>query len=216
VCRAVGAGRPGVAESGLSASLHQCDSPPESRPAPIGHSLARWLIADLTANRPVERRRIRHQFFTGGGRNTRSSRLLDQDISKERPALLQGNKDSGGNPVERYMFSAFLAALLLIAFVLGSIATTAQIFPGTFIAQAYQGGQALYDQMTSYDDLYKTDLWYPARNETRGVGVSDPGRALDGPTLFTAGDGAVARLIDLDGRVLHEWRKPKEIKIDAV
>ena len=106
------------------------------------------------------------------------------------------------------MFVGFQAALLLIAFVLGAIFSTAQVFPGTFVAQAYQGGLALYDQVTSYDDVYKTDLWYPARMEQRGVSVTDPGRAQQGVTLFTAGDGAVARLIDMDGRVLHEWRKP--------
>ena len=106
------------------------------------------------------------------------------------------------------MFVGFLAALLLIAFVLGAIFTTAQVFPGTFVAQAYQGGLALYDQVTSYDDVHKTDLWHPARMEQQGVSVSASSRAQQGVTLFTAGDGPVVRLVDMDGRVLHEWRKP--------
>lgn len=106
------------------------------------------------------------------------------------------------------MFVGFLAALLLIAFVLGAIFTTAKVFPGRFVAQAYQGGLALYDQVTSYDDVYKTDLWHPARMEQQGVSVSASSRAQQGVTLFSAGDGSVVRLIDMNGRVLHEWRKP--------
>jgi Arylsulfotransferase (ASST) len=133
---------------------------------------------------------------------------LEWDQSEERSAVLPHEPHNSAITVERFMFVGFLAALLLIAFILGAIFTTAQVFPGTFVAQAYQGGIALYDQVTSYDDVYKTDLWYPARKGERGVSIHASGRPLEGVTLFTAGDGAVVRLIDMDGRVLHEWRKP--------
>lgn len=109
---------------------------------------------------------------------------------------------------ERLFIAAFAAGVLVLTFVLGAIVASAQVFPGTVIAQAYQGGHALYDRLTRYDDVFGTDLWYPARWSERGVTLHDRPRAQQGLTLFTSGDAPVARLIDMDGRILHEWRKP--------
>lgn len=41
-----------------------------------------------------------------------------------------------------------------------------------------------------------------------GVRPEELARAFPGYTLFTSGDDQVARLIALDGRVVHEWRLP--------
>jgi hypothetical protein len=41
---------------------------------------------------------------------------------------------------------------------------------------------------------------------THGVVTWDRARAQDGLNLFTSGHGPVALLMDMDGRVLHEWR----------
>jgi hypothetical protein len=41
---------------------------------------------------------------------------------------------------------------------------------------------------------------------SHGVKIWDRARAQDGLNLFTSGHGPVALLMDMDGRILHEWR----------
>ena len=41
-----------------------------------------------------------------------------------------------------------------------------------------------------------------------GVTLHDPRQAYPGLNLYTSGHGAVALLVDMDGKVLHEWRRP--------
>jgi hypothetical protein len=102
----------------------------------------------------------------------------------------------------------FLAAVMLIVLVSGGVLTAAGIFPGPQIARAYEGGRALYDKLTAYQDVYATDLWYAARGAGRGVTVHHPLRVQNGVTLYTSGHEAAAYLIGMDGEVLHEWRRP--------
>ena len=109
---------------------------------------------------------------------------------------------------DKAFFGAFLTALIVIAFMAGAILTAAGISPGPQIARAYQGGKALHDKLTAYQDVYISDLWHPARGPDQGVTVHDPARVQDGVTLYTSGHEAAAYLIAMDGAVLHEWRRP--------
>jgi len=112
------------------------------------------------------------------------------------------------SPLERVLQVGFFASLLMIVLVAGAVLTTADIFPGPQIARAYQGGRALYDKVTAYQDVFASDLWHPAHSDDRGVTVHHPHRAQDGVTLYTSGHEAAAWLISMDGEVLHEWRRP--------
>lgn len=116
------------------------------------------------------------------------------------------------DPEERRGEGAFLTAFVVgsvvLAFVAGAVLTTAKVFPGTAIANAYSAGTALYSKITDYSDRFATDLWQPARSPARGVTQNDPARSQPGVTLYTSGHEAAAFLIDQDGTVLHEWRKP--------
>jgi arylsulfotransferase ASST len=109
---------------------------------------------------------------------------------------------------DKILHTVFLASLMLIVLVSGGVLTTADIFPGPQIARAYQGGKALYDKLTGYQDVYASDLWHPARNGEKGVSVHQPLRVQNGLTLYTSGHEAAAYLIGMDGEVLHEWRRP--------
>jgi Arylsulfotransferase (ASST) len=122
---------------------------------------------------------------------------------------MEAGRSGLANPrSDRIFYAAFLTGLLLIALVGGAVLSAAGIFPGPQIGRAYQGGQALYDKLTGYRDVYTTDLWNPARGPDRGVTVHDPARAQAGVTLYTSGHEAAAYLVSMDGKVLHEWRRP--------
>src|SRR5918996_1044046 len=109
---------------------------------------------------------------------------------------------------DKAAYAAFLAASMAIVLVAGAVLTVADIFPGPQIARAYEGGKALYGKLTAYNDVFASDLWHPARGADGSVTVHDPARAQDGVTLYTSGHEAAAYLIDMDGGVLHEWRRP--------
>src|SRR5690606_2079449 len=109
---------------------------------------------------------------------------------------------------DRLLGGLALLSLGAIVFVAGSIATVENVFPGPQIARALQGGKALYSQLTQYQDVYRSDLWYPERFPDKGVTVNRADAAHNGLTLYTSGDAPAAYLIDMDGTVLHTWRRP--------
>lgn len=100
-----------------------------------------------------------------------------------------------------------LFGLALLIFLAGAITTFYDVFPAREIGRALEGGKALYEKLTRYQDVYKSDLWHPERRADKGVTVNLAGKAQDGITLYTSGNGAAAYLIDMRGRVLHEWRR---------
>lgn len=80
--------------------------------------------------------------------------------------------------------------------------------PGETLRQAFQGGAALYDKATRYNDPLDTDLWRPARTTQTGVVRHDPMAAQAGVTLYSSGHDQRAFLMDMDGNVMHEWSMP--------
>lgn len=117
-------------------------------------------------------------------------------------------EEAGSSALDRLFFGAFLLALLALAFVAGGVVSQAQVFPGPQIARAYEGGRALYAQLTHYADVIDGDLWFPARTPERGVTLRDSERMMPGATLYASGEATVARLISDEGEVLHEWHRP--------
>jgi Arylsulfotransferase (ASST) len=103
---------------------------------------------------------------------------------------------------------AAIVALAFVCFVAGVVLTTADLFPAPQVARSYHGGRALYEQIFRYQDVYATDLWYPARTTRAGVTSHVEAQAHAGATLYTSGHDAAAFLIAMDGGVLHEWRRP--------
>jgi hypothetical protein len=101
----------------------------------------------------------------------------------------------------------FIIAVVFLAFVSGSIATVARISPTDYVRDAYRAGRAYYSKFSHYRDPLKTDLWAPARTTQRGVTVYDPQGACNGLTLYTSGHAPSAFLIDMRGRVVHEWHR---------
>jgi hypothetical protein len=110
--------------------------------------------------------------------------------------------------LERLFRVAFLCGLMILAFLTGAVLTAADVFPGTHIDRAYFGAKAVYERITVYRDVYTSRLWYDERKDAAGVTVHDPERAQDGVTLYTSGHDAAAHLIDMDGEILHTWRRP--------
>lgn len=126
------------------------------------------------------------------------------------PGARRATRDKTAVPsrVDGLLRIGFISALALLALIAGAMLTAARVFPGPQLADAYEGGKALYDKMAASADAYSSDLWKPERTTAKGVTVYDPARAEDGVTLYAAGDRAAAYLIDMHGNVLHKWQRP--------
>lgn len=100
------------------------------------------------------------------------------------------------------------ACLLGLGFIAGGYAMYREAFPADSLRQAFQGGAALYDKATRYNDPLATDLWRPARTSQTGVVRYDAAAAQSGVTLYSSGHDQRAFLMDMEGKVLHEWAMP--------
>ena len=102
----------------------------------------------------------------------------------------------------------FTLCCCFLAFVGGAFVVLDRLPPYEFLKDAYSAGKSLYDKAVSYNDPLQTDLWADARSPARGVTVYDAGKAFGGYTLYSSGHDAAAYLIDMQGRIAHEWRLP--------
>ncbi|MFZ5654180.1 MAG: arylsulfotransferase family protein [Pseudomonadota bacterium] len=110
--------------------------------------------------------------------------------------------------MERLQSTLFVLALSFIAFVLGGLLVLSEAPPADSLRNAYLAGKALVESVGADEDVYQTDLWRPTRRPERGVTRHDPGRAFPGYTLYTSGHAQAALLVDMDGRVRHQWHLP--------
>jgi hypothetical protein len=102
----------------------------------------------------------------------------------------------------------FVAAIAFLAFVGGAMAVLGEAFPHRYLRDAYLAGEALIAQREEVADPYVTDQWRKARDGAKGVTVNDPKQTSQGYTLYTSAGEAAAHLVDMEGRVVHEWRRP--------
>lgn len=110
---------------------------------------------------------------------------------------------------ERLGRVVLVVAIAFLSLVGGAWLVLADAPPGRYLGDAYKAATALWAKKTHYLNRYTdTDLWRKARTTARGVTAYDPGRAYHGYTLYTSGDSARALLIDMHGRVVHQWRRP--------
>ena len=102
----------------------------------------------------------------------------------------------------------FVLALLFMGYLAGSLTTLSDTFPSHYVRHAYHAADSLRLKHAYSQDSYKTNLWTHARTQERGVTVHAAGRSQPGLTLYTSGHAATALLMDLNGRTVHEWRRP--------
>lgn len=110
--------------------------------------------------------------------------------------------------MERVGSFVFVAMLCLLAFVGGVLLAVTETPPYHFFRDAWRAGTALAEQQRTGADVTRTDLWRAARTADQGTTIFDEGAVEHGYTLYTAGEASSARLIAMDGALLHEWALP--------
>ncbi|MDA3920208.1 MAG: hypothetical protein PF501_05960 [Salinisphaera sp.] len=98
-------------------------------------------------------------------------------------------------------------AIIFLALTAGIVIALTQVWPYPIVHDAYRAAVAQWQQTEDANPLF-TDLWRVARTPARGVTIKDTARMQPGYTLYTSGDSSVARLIDANGHVVHQWQLP--------
>lgn len=101
-----------------------------------------------------------------------------------------------------------VGAFALLCFLAGATLAVFKAFPYQQIHKAYLGGKAVLMLLSRSPDDRSTQVWHPSRYSRRGVLRSDPQRAFAGYTLYTSAHAQRAFLVNMDGRVVHEWGLP--------
>lgn len=107
--------------------------------------------------------------------------------------------------MKHFPFLVFVFAVAVLGFAAGGLVVLNQVFPYRFLYQSNLAAHALFRQKTRYSDPYRTDLWRRARTARKGVVAYDPERAFNGYTLYSSSHAQRVFLIDMRGRVVHQW-----------
>ena len=103
-----------------------------------------------------------------------------------------------------YLFVAFLAFSCLV-FLAGMLAHRMRLFPYRPFNQAFAAARTLKWRYVDVTDPADSMLWAPIDHEKKGVTVNVAGRAMEGWTLYSSGHAQGALLIDMAGKVVHQW-----------
>ncbi len=116
------------------------------------------------------------------------------------PSRLRGRFD----PTALISLAGGAVLLLLLGILLGKH----RIFPYPLVDHAEMALRALADASLHRSNRVQTGLWEKAWTDERGVTRYDPDRAFGDYTLYTSGHAQKAFLIDMQGKVIHEWHMP--------
>ena len=77
-----------------------------------------------------------------------------------------------------------------------------------YLKDALTGIEAIRERSLVTRDRYDTELWRSARSASKGVTAYSAEKAYNGLTLYTSGHDQTALLVDMDGKLVHQWRQP--------
>lgn len=117
----------------------------------------------------------------------------------------------GKHKIDLLFFTSFLSLLFLV-FLLGIAFGGLKIYPYPLLRDAGKALVALRVHIKNKGKTkFESNLWHPVRKEylgAKGVTIHKSGLAYNGYTLYTSGHDQKAFLINMDGRVVHEWHLP--------
>lgn len=130
--------------------------------------------------------------------------MKTESIPSEKQATTRGAATS-----ERVSFAGFVIGLVILCFVAGCAAREFEwSLYQKLLASPFEGLRAWMDRTESTSSVLDSDLWHLTSHEERGVVRSDASKIYDGYTLYTSAHAPAAFLIDVDGKTVHQWKRP--------
>jgi hypothetical protein len=123
--------------------------------------------------------------------------------------LKKTDRRSQSLSVDRTLFVLFFMGISAVSFVGGSAVAEFRVFPyPELLRPSFTAVRALQQQVATTSSLRKTDLWWKARYQDRGVVKHLESKSFDGYTFYTSAHTSGAFLIDMHGQIVHEWNVP--------
>src|SRR5262245_20748819 len=91
-----------------------------------------------------------------------------------------------------------------LCYVLWAAVMFFRLRPSDFLTEAFAGSKAWFERGKPALNPFT----FPEAEVPDGVTVDKPGQTCDGFTLFTTNQGARATLVDMRGKVIHQWELP--------
>ncbi len=91
-----------------------------------------------------------------------------------------------------------------LSYVLGAAAMFFELPSHDFLYEAFTGGKAWHERGKPALNPFNP----PEDEVPEGITLDDPGRTYDGFTLVTTTQGPRATLLDMRGKVVHQWELP--------
>lgn len=114
--------------------------------------------------------------------------------------------------MDRIFQFLFFLALAFLLFLAGAAAMFFRAGPAPLLSRAFEGGKALYEYaaFAGAHEKFNSHLWVAAVRPEKGATIHDPVQAFEGYTLYTSTHAHEARLMDMEGKVVHRWALPHD------
>ncbi|MFB6264262.1 MAG: arylsulfotransferase family protein [Bradymonadaceae bacterium] len=113
--------------------------------------------------------------------------------------------DDPASSPERLYGTVALVGIVVLAFLAGSFTTAFETFPyPQLLKPPFEALRAV--RKLPLTPTLADDVWVPARHEP-GTSHPAPDASYDGYTMFSSGHADAVYLIDMEGELVHEWRK---------
>ncbi len=112
------------------------------------------------------------------------------------------------NRVSGAYVALVILAVAFLSFVGGAAAHHRRLLPYDLLGQAFMAARAYKTWYWEGHEGYSLNQWSTVRHAGKGVTRYEKGKAYEGLTLFTSGHAQKAFLIDMEGRLVHEWNLP--------
>jgi uncharacterized protein (UPF0333 family) len=110
--------------------------------------------------------------------------------------------------MEKILKILFFISLLFLVYVAGLFSGVYTLYPYQKARQVHQYLEAKKLEETIFKrEVIYSYLWNKTRDKNKGVTLYNKKKASDGVTLVQNNDGT-ARLVDMEGKILHEWHIP--------
>ena len=109
---------------------------------------------------------------------------------------------------DRISYFGFMTGIVVLAFLGGLLAAVNRLNAYVWVEDATRAASALWEANELRTDEFLGSHWTKLDRAGSGVTQYIPGEAFEGYTLYIDGFKPEARLIDMDGHVVHEWAKP--------
>ena len=110
--------------------------------------------------------------------------------------------------LDRTLFIAFIAGLLVCAFIAGTAVMQFKVPPYGLMRDAWRAADSWQELIQIRSESWSPFVWAPDRGRGAGLLRHESDKVLDGYTMYASAHGCAVILLDIEGREVHRWDIP--------